>query len=314
MRHCSPVTVGLLVGAAACAGMQLAHAPVLAADEPALAKAASRSCHRVFSAQASMVSTLEHQGCVEPQQAAQGNQAAALRFARKYESRVQRELESPADPSIVELIASLRTAQEQSGPAAVSHATAEVRIQATDAIPKSPGARKRGWQLWLPASLLTAASVAAVAWGMRTSRANTDSAPFLAIGFISSRDTSAPGPVLRDMLGRRGGDLSGGQQQQLAIARALVMRPRLLVLDEPTEGIQPSIIKEIGRAIRHLKEKTGLTILLVEQYLDFARELADAVVVMDRGEVVFSGRAEDLERHDVRRSRDDSKRSRGRPR
>jgi urea transport system ATP-binding protein len=108
-------------------------------------------------------------------------------------------------------------------------------------------------------------------------------------------------PVLKDMLGRRGGDLSGGQQQQLAIARALVMRPRLLVLDEPTEGIQPSIIKEIGRAILHLKEKAGLTILLVEQYLDFARQLADAIVVMDRGEVVFSGRAEDLERHDVRR-------------
>src|SRR5205809_3556716 len=81
-------------------------------------------------------------------------------------------------------------------------------------------------------------------------------------------------PVLKSMLGRRGGDLSGGQQQQLAIGRALVTRPRLLVLDEPTEGIQPSIIKDIGRAIVYLKEKAGLAIVLVEQYLDFARELA----------------------------------------
>jgi urea transport system ATP-binding protein len=108
-------------------------------------------------------------------------------------------------------------------------------------------------------------------------------------------------PVLKDMLGRRGGDLSGGQQQQLAIGRALVTRPRLLVLDEPTEGIQPSIIKDIGRALRYLKETAGLAILLVEQYLDFARELADSVAIMDRGEVVFPGVAEDLERDDVRR-------------
>jgi urea transport system ATP-binding protein len=108
-------------------------------------------------------------------------------------------------------------------------------------------------------------------------------------------------PVLKDMLGRRGGDLSGGQQQQLAIGRALVTRPKLLVLDEPTEGIQPSIIKDIGRAIRYLKETAGLAILLVEQYLDFARELADSVAIMDRGEVVFAGNAEDLDRDDVRR-------------
>ena len=108
-------------------------------------------------------------------------------------------------------------------------------------------------------------------------------------------------PVLKDMLGRRGGDLSGGQQQQLAIGRALVTRPKLLVLDEPTEGIQPSIIKDIGRALRYLKETAGLAILLVEQYLDFARELADSVAIMDRGEVVFAGTAEDLERDDVRR-------------
>jgi urea transport system ATP-binding protein len=96
-------------------------------------------------------------------------------------------------------------------------------------------------------------------------------------------------PVLKSMLGRRGGDLSGGQQQQLAIARALVMRPRLLVLDEPTEGIQPSIIKDIGRTITYLRQRGDMAILLVEQYFDFARELADRWYVMDRGEVVLSG-------------------------
>ena len=108
-------------------------------------------------------------------------------------------------------------------------------------------------------------------------------------------------PVLRSMLGRRGGDLSGGQQQQLAIGRALVTRPKLLVLDEPTEGIQPSIIKDIGRAIRFLKEETGLAILLVEQYLDFCRELADRVYIMDRGRVVFEGAGADLDDPAVRR-------------
>ncbi|WP_068088197.1 urea ABC transporter ATP-binding subunit UrtE [Polycladidibacter stylochi] len=107
-------------------------------------------------------------------------------------------------------------------------------------------------------------------------------------------------PVLKDMMGRRGGDLSGGQQQQLAIGRALVTRPKLLVLDEPTEGIQPSIIKDIGRAIQHLRNEFGLTILLVEQYLDFCRELADRVYILDRGEVVAHGVAEDLDRDDVR--------------
>lgn len=107
-------------------------------------------------------------------------------------------------------------------------------------------------------------------------------------------------PVLKEMLGRRGGDLSGGQQQQLAIARALVMRPRLLVLDEPTEGIQPSIIKDIGRAIRFLRDEAGIAVLLVEQYLDFCRELADRVYIMDRGQVVHMGPAADLDRSDVR--------------
>ena len=108
-------------------------------------------------------------------------------------------------------------------------------------------------------------------------------------------------PVLKSMLRRRGGDLSGGQQQQLAIGRALVMRPSLLVLDEPTEGIQPSIIKDIGRAIDYLRKKGDMAILLVEQYFEFARELADKVAIMDRGEIVFSGAPADLDRHDVRR-------------
>ncbi|MGE3244756.1 MAG: urea ABC transporter ATP-binding subunit UrtE [Beijerinckiaceae bacterium] len=108
-------------------------------------------------------------------------------------------------------------------------------------------------------------------------------------------------PVLKDMLHRRGGDLSGGQQQQLAIGRALVMRPKLLVLDEPTEGIQPSIIKDIGRAIGYLRDKGDMAILLVEQYFDFARELADSFIVMERGEVVMSGAGKDLAGDDVRK-------------
>jgi len=108
-------------------------------------------------------------------------------------------------------------------------------------------------------------------------------------------------PVLKTMLRRRGGDLSGGQQQQLAIARALVMRPRLLVLDEPTEGIQPSIIKDIGRVIALLRSRGDMAILLVEQYFDFARDLAQTIAVMDRGEVVLSGPREELDEQDVRR-------------
>jgi len=108
-------------------------------------------------------------------------------------------------------------------------------------------------------------------------------------------------PVLKDMLNRRGGDLSGGQQQQLAIARALVTRPRLLVLDEPTEGIQPSIIKDIERIIRYLANRGEMAILLVEQYFEFARDLADDYAVMDRGEVVISGTGEDMVEEDVRR-------------
>jgi urea transport system ATP-binding protein len=108
-------------------------------------------------------------------------------------------------------------------------------------------------------------------------------------------------PVLKTMLSRRGGDLSGGQQQQLAIARALIMKPRLLVLDEPTEGIQPSIIKDIGRVISLLRERGTMAILLVEQYFEFAHELASRIAVMDRGSIVLEGRAEELDEQDVRR-------------
>ncbi|HET6183524.1 MAG TPA: urea ABC transporter ATP-binding subunit UrtE [Acetobacteraceae bacterium] len=108
-------------------------------------------------------------------------------------------------------------------------------------------------------------------------------------------------PILKSMLRRRGGDLSGGQQQQLAIARALVTRPRLLLLDEPTEGIQPSIIKDIGRVIALLRARGDMAILLVEQYFDFARELAQYIAVMDRGDIVLSGAREELDEADVRR-------------
>src|SRR3954470_16007211 len=108
-------------------------------------------------------------------------------------------------------------------------------------------------------------------------------------------------PVLKSMLHRRGGDLSGGQQQQLAIGRALVIPPRLLVLDEPTEGIQPSIIKDIGRAIAYLRDRRDMAILLVEQYFDFARELADRFVLMERGEVVERGDRNDLGHEKIRK-------------
>ena len=107
-------------------------------------------------------------------------------------------------------------------------------------------------------------------------------------------------PVLHEMRNRRGGDLSGGQQQQLAIARALAAGPKLLVLDEPTEGIQPSIIKDIGRVIRQLASQGDIAILLVEQYYDFARELADNYVVMERGAVRAQGLGADMESDGVR--------------
>ena len=108
-------------------------------------------------------------------------------------------------------------------------------------------------------------------------------------------------PVLADMRRRRGGDLSGGQQQQLAIGRALVTRPKLLVLDEPTEGIQPSIIKDIGRAIEWLRTKGEMAILLVEQYFDFVHQLADSCAVMDRGQIVLAGTRQEIDLAKVRR-------------
>src|SRR6476469_5266395 len=109
-------------------------------------------------------------------------------------------------------------------------------------------------------------------------------------------------PILQTMLGRRGGDLSGGQQQQLAIGRALVMRPKLLLLDEPTEGIQPSIIKDIGRAISYLRNLGQIAIVLVEQYLDFAQELGDHFAVMDRGAIVYSASRSELNEAALKRA------------
>ena len=108
-------------------------------------------------------------------------------------------------------------------------------------------------------------------------------------------------PILRQFLRRRGGDLSGGQQQQLAIARALCIQPRLLILDEPTEGIQPSVIKDIARVIRHLARDRGMAVVLVEQYYDFARDLADGITVMVRGEVALEGPTGTLDEAAVRR-------------
>jgi urea transport system ATP-binding protein len=108
-------------------------------------------------------------------------------------------------------------------------------------------------------------------------------------------------PALKSMTRRRGGDLSGGQQQQLAIGRALVMRPKLIVFDEPTEGIQPSIIRDIGNAIKYLRERGDIAILLVEQYFDFATELADSFAVMERGQFVLSGDRAMMQSTDVRR-------------
>ncbi|MCP1652145.1 urea ABC transporter ATP-binding subunit UrtE [Pseudomonas nitroreducens] len=124
--------------------------------------------------------------------------------------------------------------------------------------------------------------------------------------FGASEAKTVPGhiyelfPVLREMKQRRGGDLSGGQQQQLAIGRALASKPRLLILDEPTEGIQPSVIKEIGAVIRKLAERGDMAILLVEQFYDFAAELADQYLVMSRGEIVQQGRGADMEAEGVR--------------
>ena len=108
-------------------------------------------------------------------------------------------------------------------------------------------------------------------------------------------------PVLAEMMNRRGGDLSGGQQQQLAIGRAMVTRPKLLLMDEPTEGIQPSIIKDIGRAIAWLRDQGHMAIVLVEQFFDFAVELASRIAVMDRGRIVLAGTPDELDEAEVRR-------------
>ena len=127
----------------------------------------------------------------------------------------------------------------------------------------------------------------------------------MGLSYCSAR-TRIPGelyelfPVLKQMLHRRGGDLSGGQQQQLAIARALAPKPKILILDEPTEGIQPSIIKDIGRVIRMLANRGDMAILLCEQYYDFAEELADHYVVMERGEVIASGPGSEMREKNVR--------------
>ena len=107
-------------------------------------------------------------------------------------------------------------------------------------------------------------------------------------------------PILKQFMNRRGGDLSGGQQQQLAIARALAPKPKLLILDEPTEGIQPSIIKDIGRVIRMLADRGDMAIVLCEQYYDFAQELADDYLVMERGEFIARGEGKDMEANGVR--------------
>ena len=123
----------------------------------------------------------------------------------------------------------------------------------------------------------------------------------LEIGLPVRKDKKVPGfifelfPVLKEMLGRRGGDLSGGQQQQLAIGRALVVDPKLLILDEPTEGIQPNVVQEIGDIIRKLNREAGLTVLLVEQKLPFARKVADRFCILDRGRQVASGAMEQLD-------------------
>ena len=130
----------------------------------------------------------------------------------------------------------------------------------------------------------------------------------LRVGTLTGRSRKVPElvfrlfPVLKTMLRRRGGDLSGGQQQQLAIGRALVMRPRLLLLDEPTEGIQPSIIKDIGRAITYLRGLGDMAIVLVEQYLDFARELGDRFAVMDRGQIVYASTRADMDEGALKRA------------
>ncbi|HDR9833686.1 TPA: urea ABC transporter ATP-binding subunit UrtE [Burkholderia multivorans] len=174
-------------------------------------------------------------------------------------------------------------------------------------------AAKSGTVSWRGASLGTLRPEARVAAGLAYVPQGRDIFPRLTVeenllvGAASRRARSkvperiyALFPVLKDMRARRGGDLSGGQQQQLAIGRALMSEPQLLILDEPTEGIQPSIIQDIGRTLRQLVDETKMTVLLVEQYYDFARSIADRYWVMSRGEIVAGGDACDMDANGVR--------------
>ncbi|MBU9519745.1 urea ABC transporter ATP-binding subunit UrtE [Burkholderia multivorans] len=174
-------------------------------------------------------------------------------------------------------------------------------------------AAKSGTVSWRGASLGTLRPEARVAAGLAYVPQGRDIFPRLTVEenlLVGAASRSAPSkvperiyalfPVLKDMRARRGGDLSGGQQQQLAIGRALMSEPQLLILDEPTEGIQPSIIQDIGRTLRQLVDETKMTVLLVEQYYDFARSIADRYWVMSRGEIVAGGDACDMDANGVR--------------
>ena len=175
----------------------------------------------------------------------------------------------------------------------VPAATGTIRFGATDLTGKHPYERARAGMGYVPQG--------------REIFPRLSVAENLEMGLATrARGATIPGriyemfPVLKQMLHRRGGDLSGGQQQQLAIGRALAMAPKLLILDEPTEGIQPSIIKDIERVIRTLAATGEMSILLVEQYYDFAQSLADQYLVMERGEIIARGRGQDMERDGVK--------------
>jgi urea transport system ATP-binding protein len=175
----------------------------------------------------------------------------------------------------------------------VPAATGSIRFEETDLTGKHPYERARAGMGYVPQG--------------REIFPRLSVAENLEMGLATRpRGATIPGriydmfPVLKQMLHRRGGDLSGGQQQQLAIGRALAMAPRLLILDEPTEGIQPSIIKDIERVIRTLAASGEMSILLVEQYYDFARSLADQYLVMERGEIIARGRGADMDRDGVK--------------
>ncbi|MDR8726586.1 urea ABC transporter ATP-binding subunit UrtE [Burkholderia pseudomultivorans] len=174
-------------------------------------------------------------------------------------------------------------------------------------------AAKSGTVSWRGTPLGTLPPYARVAAGLAYVPQGRDIFPRLTVEenlLVGAASRSAPSrvpdriyalfPVLKDMRTRRGGDLSGGQQQQLAIGRALMSEPQLLILDEPTEGIQPSIIQDIGRTLRQLVDESKMTVLLVEQYYEFAQSIADRYWVMSRGEIVAGGDARDMEASGVR--------------